>query len=100
MLSIISSIYDPLGFASPFKLEGRQLLQTLCSQNMQWDVAGLKLRKDWERWEPKLKGVEDLNTPRCIKPHMAGKIVETSLHHFLDASEEKIWPMQLHMIGK
>ena len=25
---------------------------------------------------------------RCIKPHMFGKIVETSLHHFLDASEK------------
>ena len=96
---MISSIYDPLGFASPFKLEGRKLLQTLCNQNMQWDAAGLKLRKDWERWEQKLKRVEDLITSRCIKPHMAGKIVETSLHHFLDALE-KIWPMQLHMIGK
>ena len=31
MLSIISSIYDPLGRASPFVLEGRQLLQTLCN---------------------------------------------------------------------
>ena len=37
MLSIISSIYDPLGFTSPFVLEGRKLLQRLCYQNMQWD---------------------------------------------------------------
>ena len=35
MLSIISSIYDPLGLASPFVLEGRQLLQTLCNQHVQ-----------------------------------------------------------------
>ena len=32
MLSIISSIYDPLGLASPFFFEGRQLLQSLCNQ--------------------------------------------------------------------
>ena len=37
MLSIISFIYDPLGLTSPFLLEGRQLLQHLCNQNVQWD---------------------------------------------------------------
>ena len=35
MISIIASIYDPLGLASPFVLEGRQLLQTLCNQHVQ-----------------------------------------------------------------
>ena len=85
MLSIIGSIYDPLGRASPLVLEGRQLLQTLCNQHVQWDnVVGPELRKDWERWEQKLKGVEDIHISRCIKPHMFGKIVETSLHPFLD----------------
>ena len=89
MLSIISSIYDPLGLASPFVLEGRQLLQTLCNKHMQWDdVAGPELRKDWERCEQKLKGVENIHKSRCIKPHMFGKMVETSLHHFWDASEQ------------
>ena len=36
MLSTISSIYDPLRFTSPFVLEGRQLLQHLCNQNVKW----------------------------------------------------------------
>ena len=31
MLSMISSIYDPLGLASPFVLEGMQLLQTFAT---------------------------------------------------------------------
>jgi len=35
MLSIISSIYDPLGFAGPFILEGRRQLQNLCNQDFQ-----------------------------------------------------------------
>ena len=30
MLSMISSIYDPLGFVAPFLLEGRRILQGLC----------------------------------------------------------------------
>ena len=37
MLSVISSIYDPLGFAVLFVLEGR-ILQSLCEQNVKWDV--------------------------------------------------------------
>ena len=89
MLSIISSIYDPLGLASPFVLEGRQLLQSLCNQLVLWDdVVGPELRKDCKRSEQKLKGVQDIHISRCIKPHMFGKILETSLHHFVDASEK------------
>ena len=89
LLSIISSIYDPLGLASPFVLEGRQFLQALCNQQVQWDdIVGPELRKYLERWEQKLKDVEDICISRCIKPFMFGKIVETSLHHFSDASEK------------
>ena len=54
---------------------------------MQWDdVVGPELRKDWKRWEQKLKGVEDIHISRCIKPHMFGVIMETTLHHFSNAS--------------
>ena len=88
MQSIISSIYDLSGLASPFMLEVSQLLQSLCNQLLLWDdVVGPVLRKDWERWEQKLKVVQDIHISRCIKPRMFGKIVETSLHHFSDASE-------------
>ena len=65
MLSIISSIYDPLGLARFFVLEGRQLLQTLCNQKVQWDdTVGKEFKKDWERWEQKLKGVENIHMSR------------------------------------
>ena len=65
------------------------MLQTLHNQNVQWDdVVGPELKKDWERWEQKLKGVENIHVSGCIKPQMFGKIVENSLHHFLDASEK------------
>ena len=38
MLSVISSVYDPLGFAAPCVLEGRRTLQTLCEQDVQCDI--------------------------------------------------------------
>ena len=37
MLSILSSIFDPLGLVSPFVLKGRKILQQLCEQNIKWD---------------------------------------------------------------
>ena len=59
-------------------------------QHVQWDdVVGPELKNDWERWEHKLKGVEDIHISSCIKPHMFGKIIKISLHHFLDASEKR-----------
>ena len=55
MLSIISSTYDPLGFTSPFVLEGGQLLQHLCNHNVQWDeTVGEELKCQWLKWEIKL----------------------------------------------
>ena len=30
MLSMVSSIYDPLGLVSPFVQEGRKIIQMLC----------------------------------------------------------------------
>ena len=37
MLSMVSSIYDPLGLVSPFILEGRQIVQKLCFSKFNWD---------------------------------------------------------------
>ena len=65
------------------------MLQTLCNQHVQWDdVVSPGLRKDWERWEQKLKGVVYIHIPSCIKPRIFGKIIETSFHHFSDALEK------------
>ena len=88
MMFIISSIYNLLGFANLFVLERRWLPQTICNQYVQReDAVGPDLKKNWERYEQILKVNENLHIPRCIKPHMFQKKVETSLHHLLNDSE-------------
>ena len=83
MLSMISSIYDPLGFAAPFILEGRRILQGLCNQDIQWDSeVSSVVKKDWRNWV-----IEKLHVRGCIKPDNFGKVVNVSLHHFSNASE-------------
>ena len=37
LLSMLSSVYDPLGLAAPFMLKGRQIIQQLCQGKLQWD---------------------------------------------------------------
>ena len=60
MLTIISSIYNPLGFTAPFIPEGR-ILQELCNQDIQWESeVGSVVKKDWRNWVTKLKHIERL----------------------------------------
>ena len=33
-LAVISSLYDPLGFTTPFLLQGKLLIQQLCKENL------------------------------------------------------------------
>ena len=37
ILSIVSSVYDPLGFVAPFVLQAKTLLRDLCRKNFGWD---------------------------------------------------------------
>lgn len=38
ILSVISSIYDPLGFLSPVVLVAKKILQDLCREKIGWDI--------------------------------------------------------------
>ena len=56
VLSIFSSIFDPLGLASPFVLKGRKILQQLCEQNVKWDGPGDEpVAERWESWEANIQ---------------------------------------------
>ena len=47
MQSMISSIYDPLGFAALFILDGRRILQGLFNQDKQWNSeVGVVVKED------------------------------------------------------
>ena len=66
MLSTISSVYDPLGIAAPFVLEGRKILQKLCQLKVGWDEKIPDNRKkDWVCWRNKLPKLENIKVNRC-----------------------------------
>ena len=88
MLSVVSKIYDPLGFATPFLLKGKRILQVLCKSNYSWDkVVSDDYIKDWNKWKRQLQLLEELKINRRFKPSKFGKVIDCSLHHFSDASQ-------------
>nr|XP_054592342.1 uncharacterized protein LOC107396521 [Nothobranchius furzeri] len=87
ILSAVSSIYDPLGFLSPFTLLPKILLQEMCRQKMSWDepISQTQLLQ-WSTWLTDLKKVEKLDIDRCVKPKGFQEPLHMQLHHFADAS--------------
>lgn len=69
ILSTVSSVYDPLGFLSPFILKARQLLQELCKYRYGWDnVIPQEFAGLWQRWIMELNPLREFQVAGCIKP--------------------------------
>ena len=88
ILSVTSSIYDPLGFVSPVVLPPKKLIQDLCKQGLGWDEKiGEEETARWEKWLSGLPKLSHISVPRCLKPTNFGTAEVTQLHHFADASQ-------------
>ena len=88
ILSTISSIYDLLGFISPYILKAKLILQRLCKDNVGWDehISGLNLN-EWENWLDDLTKLKNFEVTRCYVETGIGNAVVNQLHHFSDASK-------------
>jgi hypothetical protein len=87
ILSIISSVYDPLGLISPFILPAKLILQEMSRQQLGWDdPLPQTLFGEWTRWMKDLPKLESFGIDRCLRPENLGDVVESQLHHFSDAS--------------
>lgn len=88
LLSIISSIYDPLGLVAPFVLSAKILMQELCRENLRWDdpIPNQYLMR-WNVWIKELPMIENFRVSRCIKSKSLKEIASAQLHTFADVSE-------------
>lgn len=85
-MSVISSIYGPLGFLAPVLLSVKKILG-LCRQQLGWDdPLPISVVQEWNVWLEKLHQLKEVR--RCLKPLGFGKICSALLHHFADASED------------
>ena len=89
ILSIVSSVYDPLGFVSPFTLTAKKMIQELCRRSVGWDEdLPEDILTPWISWMHELPKLNQVKLPRCIKPDYFGEVVYSQLHHFCDASRD------------
>ena len=88
VLSMMCSIYDPLGFVCPLTIVLKIMNQDLTRSKYSWDEPLDEMStKQWVKWMSDLRQMEKFTVPRCIKPEQFGNVVRCELHHFSDASE-------------
>lgn len=88
LLSIVASLYDPLGLVTPMLLPAKILLQKLCRDKLDWDDPISKIDEEaWRSWSNHMGLLDNLKIPRCLKRD--GKHnSRPQLHVFCDASEK------------
>ena len=88
MRSVISSFYDPIGFAAPVVLNAKKILQACWRRKLKWDdPLEQDLLKSWLPWKFLLLLMTQVNIPRCFYRHLDHDDCVVELHHFCDASE-------------
>ena len=69
LLSIMSSIYDPMGLVGPYVLVAKKIFQDECRIGKGWDEPlSEENRQRWLRWLDDLPLLEDFHIKRCLLP--------------------------------
>ena len=87
-LAVIMSIFDSLGFLTPFTIQSRVLMQQIWSSGINWDE---QLRENeflnWKRWLRELEKIKSCRIERCYQLQNSQQ-AEAELHIFCDASSK------------
>ena len=87
LLSIMASLFDPLGFLAPFLVRAKILLQRVWQLGLAWDDhLPQDLLEEWQLWEAELLMIREFSVPRFHRQvdEYPGDI---EVHIFGDASE-------------
>ncbi|GFT77600.1 transposable element Tc1 transposase [Nephila pilipes] len=84
LLSIVNSIYDPIGFTSPATLLPKLLLQEAWRNKLNWDEElPPDMQKRYQRWAKHFDLIESCRIPRKL---FYVSFEKATLHIFTDAS--------------
>ena len=84
VLSVVSSVYDPLGMVAPFILSGKIIVQELRRLRLGWDdQIPDEILTRWQRWLSSLLHLDSFSISRCF-----GALSCAHVYHFADASND------------
>ena len=90
VLFVLSSVYDSLGFGTPFLLKGKQILQKLYEQGLKWGKEVPKeIAAEWIKWKDRLSDLESIHLERCFIPPTFAKVKDCNLNYFSDFWEKR-----------
>ena len=82
-----ATLFDPLGFLSPFMVRAKMFMQQAWLDALAWDeVLPSEQKEEWRSWFAELPLLEEIKIPRCLKDTSTQE-VSIALHTFSDASE-------------
>ena len=88
ILSVLSSVIDPLGLVSPFVLHARLIVQDLCRAGVGWDdTLSEEVKARWMKWSRALDSLPAVTFEHCFRLQWASAGATHTLHHFSDASQ-------------
>ena len=88
ILSVISTVYDPVGYLQPFTIQLKILFLKICNLNINWDHSIGELLVEWKKICENLKRCEEIVIKRCYFIYnLPDPIKEIYLHGFSDASQ-------------
>ena len=91
VLSVVNSLYDPLGFVAPVTIQGKLFLRKMSSSSVDWDEPLSPEHQDeWRAWKESLHHLEDVQVPRTYSTASLSESTNKEVHVFSDASEKAI----------
>ena len=88
VLSLISRLFDPMGFLTPFVIRAKILFQTIWQQGLQWDQLLPKdLHEQFRKWLIDLSVLQQWSIRRCFFSIHWSQKPKLAVHGFGDASE-------------
>ena len=86
VLKKIATLFDPLGFLSPFIIRAKMIMQEIWIAGTGWDdLLSDELVDKINLWFSELDQLQHLKIPRCLQ--QKNESVKINLHTFVDASQ-------------
>ena len=88
VLSMVASLFDPVGLISPFAIRIRCILQRIIEEGRNWDQPVSECyQEELQEWMDEFDSMTSIEIPRCLIPCTNGT---HQLHTFTDASMSAI----------